>query len=56
MKCMHINLGFIALNVRDGTESKDPSIVFLSIYDENISFKAVGNIKTSGISSDTKLV
>ena len=30
IKCMHI-LVFIVLNVRDGTESKYPSIVFLSI-------------------------
>ena len=31
MKCMH-NLVFIVLNVRDGTESKYPLIVFLSIH------------------------
>ena len=30
MKCMKNYLNFIALNVRDGTESKYPSIVFLS--------------------------
>ena len=31
MVCI-ITLVFIVLNVRDGTESKYPSIVFLSIY------------------------
>ena len=31
MKCMH-SLVFIVLNVRDGTESKYPSIVFLSVF------------------------
>ena len=29
-----VNLVFIVLNVRDGTESKYPSFVFLSIFDE----------------------
>ena len=31
MKCMHNKFSFIVLNVRDGTETKYPSIVFLSI-------------------------
>ena len=31
MKCMHNLFSFIVLNVRDGTEFKYPSIVFLSI-------------------------
>ena len=33
MKCMHKKFIFIVLNVRDGTESKYSSIVFLSISD-----------------------
>ena len=33
MKCMHDWFIFIVLNVRDGNESKYPSIVFLSIVE-----------------------
>ena len=42
MKCMYVSLVFIALNVRDGTESKYPSIVFFSEYISILNFMAVG--------------
>ena len=32
MKCMYKDFCFIVLHATDGTESKDPSIVFLSIF------------------------